>query len=54
MPSGRNNTDNKSDDKLLIIQATIEYIRQDYDEEMKRTTEDFTEMITSKMDQIKN
>ena len=53
MPSGRKNMDNKSDDQLLIMQATIESKRQDFDERIKKITEHPTEMITSMMDQIK-
>ena len=53
MPSGQNNMDNKSDDKLLIIQATIETNRQYSDEKTNNLTEDLTAMITSMMDQIK-
>ena len=44
---------NKSDDQLLIIQATIESNRQDYNEKMKNLTEDLTAIITSMMEQIK-
>ena len=44
---------NKSDEQLLIVKATIEANRQDYDEKMKNLTEDLTAMITSMMDQIK-
>ena len=45
--------DKKSDEQLLIMQATIESNKQDYDEKMKKITEDITSMITSMMDQIK-
>ena len=45
--------DKQSDDQLLIMQASIEAIRQDSDEKMKNLKEDSTEMITSIMDQIK-
>ena len=45
--------DNKSDDQLLIVQATIEPNKQDSDEKMKNLTEDLTEMIASMMDLIK-
>ena len=45
--------DSKSDYQLLLAQATIEAKRQDYDEKMKKLTEDLTAMITSIMDQIK-
>ena len=45
--------DNKSDDHLLIMQATVEANRQYYDEKMNNLTEDFTAMITYMMDQIK-
>ena len=45
--------DNKSDDKLLIMQDTIESNNQDYDEKMNNFTEDLTAMIISMMDQIK-
>ena len=46
--------DNKSDDQLLIMQATIEASRQDSDMKMKKLTEDITATIASMMDQIKN
>ena len=39
--------DNKSDEQLLIIQATIEATRQDSDEKMNKLTEDFKAIITS-------
>ena len=45
--------DNKSYEQILIMQATIESNRQDYDEKMKNTTEDLTGMITSTTEQIK-
>ena len=45
--------DNKSYEQILIMQATIESNRQDYDEKMKKTTEDLTGMITSTTEQIK-
>ena len=45
--------DNKSDEKLLIVQAKIEANRQDYDEKIKKLTEDLTEIIASIMDHIK-
>ena len=35
------------------MQATIEANRKDYDEKMKKLTEEFTAIITSMMDQIK-
>ena len=44
---------NKSNQQLLIMQSTIEYNRQYYDEKIKKLTEDLTEMITSMMDNIK-
>ena len=53
MPSGRNNMYKKSDDKFLAIKATIESSRQDYDDKIKKVTEDLTAIITSMMDQIK-
>ena len=53
MPSGRNNMYNKSDDQFLAIKATIECSRQDYDDKIKKVTEDLTAIITSMMDQIK-
>ena len=43
---------NKFDEQLLIVQATIEASRQDYDEKMKNLTEDLKSMITSMMDHI--
>ena len=45
--------DNKSDDQLLNMKATIEANRKDSDEKMKNTTEDCTAIITSMMEQIK-
>ena len=45
--------DNNSDEKLLIMQDTIEGNRQDSDEKTKELTEDLTETITTMMDQIK-
>ena len=39
MPIGQNNMNNKSDDQLLIVQATIDSIRQYYDDKMKNITE---------------
>ena len=45
--------DNKSDEHLLLVQATIEANRQDYGEKMMNLTEDFTGIITSIMDHIK-
>ena len=53
IPSGKKNMNNKSDEKLLIMQATTEANRHDSDEKMNNLTEDFTAMITSIMDQIK-
>ena len=44
---------NKSDERLLVIQATIESNRQDYDDKIKNLIEDLIAMITSMMDQIK-
>ena len=44
---------NKSDDKLLIMQDTIEANMQYYDEKMEKLAEDLTSMITSMVDQIK-
>ena len=43
----------KSDEKLLIIQATIESNRQYYDEKVKKLTEKLTSMIASIIDHIK-
>ena len=45
--------DNKSDEQLVILQATIQANRQDSDEKTKNLTEYLTETITSMMDQIK-
>ena len=45
--------DNKSDEKLLIVQSIIEANKQDSDEKMNNLTEDLTGMIASMMDQIK-
>ena len=44
---------NKSDDHLLVIQATIDANRQNSEYKMKNLTEDLTEMIASRMYQIK-
>ena len=41
---------NKLYEQLLIMQATIEANRQDYDEKIKNPIDDLTEMITSMMD----
>ena len=43
---------NKSDEHLRIMQATIESNKQDYDEKMKKLTEYLTAMITPMMDHI--
>ena len=53
MTSVKNNMDNKSDFRLLVIQATIESNRQYYDEKMIKFTGDLIAMITSMMDLIK-
>ena len=45
--------DNKSDYQLLIMQATVESNKQDYDEKIKKLTADLTGMIASMMGQIK-
>ena len=45
MTNGRNKMDNKSNYQLLIMQATIEANRQDYDKKTKNLTEDLTAMI---------
>ena len=45
--------DNKSYDQLLVMQATFEANKQDFDEIMKKLTQDLTGMIASMMDQIK-
>ena len=45
--------DKNSDEQLLVMQATIEANRQDYDEKMKKLTEELTAIIISMMDQIK-
>ena len=45
--------DLKSYDLLLILKATIEDNKQNYDEKMKKLTEDLTAMIASMMYQIK-
>ena len=42
--------DNKSYDKLLIMQDKIEAKNQDYNEKMKKLTVDLTGMIASMMD----
>ena len=44
--------DNKSDNQLLIMQATIEPNKQDYCDKMKNLTAYLTGMITSMMDHI--
>ena len=38
--------DNKSDNQLIVMQDTIEFNRQDYDEKMKNIADEITEMIT--------
>ena len=43
----------KSDDQLLIMQATIESNRKDSDDKIKNITEELTGMIASMMDHIK-
>ena len=45
--------DNKSDDQLLIMQATIKTNRKYYHEKMKKLTENLIEMIESMMYNIK-
>ena len=44
--------DRNSDEQLLVMQATIDSNRQDYDKKMKKLTADLTSMIKSIMDQI--
>ena len=44
---------NNSDDKLLIMQATIDANRQYYGEKTKKLTEYLTAMFASMMDKIK-
>ena len=46
--------DNKSDGKLLIIQAKIEANRQNSEDKMKKLAEDLTAMIASMVNQIEN
>ena len=53
MPIGRNKMDNKSDDQLLTMQATIDANRQDSVEKINKLTEILTATIESIMDQIK-
>ena len=43
---------NKSDYQLLVMQASIEANRQDYDEKMKKLIEDLIAMIESMMDKF--
>ena len=45
--------DKNSDYRLLIIQATIEANKRDYDDKMKKLREYLTAMFASMMDQIK-
>ena len=45
--------DNKSDEQLLIMQATNESKNQDLDEKTKKPKQDLTGMIASMMDQTK-
>ena len=52
MPKGGDKTEKNSDERLLIVQATIESNRQDSDEKMKKLTEDLKGRITSMMDKI--
>ena len=42
MPSGQNNMDNKSDEQLLITQATIETNKKEYDEKTKNPKADLS------------
>ena len=44
--------DNKSYDLLLIVQATIDANRKDYDDEIKNLTEDLIAMMLSMMNYI--
>ena len=48
--------DNKTNDKLLIMQATIDANRKEYDDKMnkqKSKLDKLTELVKSMMDQIK-
>ena len=52
MPSGNNNMDKNLDDEFLIMQATMDYNMQVYDEKMKTydyKLENLTEMIEKMM-----
>ena len=53
MPSGQNKMDNKSDDQLFIIQATIKSKSQDFDDKVGNIKEEIIAMITSMMNQLK-
>ena len=44
--------DNKSYDLLLIVQATLDVDRKDYDDEIKNLTEDLIAMMLSMMNYI--
>ena len=46
--------DIKSENQLLITQATIEANSKSSDEKTKKPAEDLTEMITSMLDQLKS
>ena len=39
--------DNKSDEQFLVMKATIEVNRQNYEDKMKKLIEDLKAMITS-------
>ena len=53
MPIGRKNMDNKSDDQLLSMQATIETNKKYSDRKRKNLTQDFTSTMASIMYHIK-
>ena len=42
MPKGGNKMDTKSDEQFLVIEATIEYNKQDFDKNHKKTDEKIT------------
>ena len=46
--------DNKSDEQVIIMEATIDATIKHYDEKRKKLTEELTSMIASMMDHIKD
>ena len=52
MPSARNKMDKNPYYQLLLMRATIEANKQDYDDKMKNLIEDLIAIIASMVDQI--